>query len=458
MSLVETLRQSLGADGVRDAQAIEPRRLRDWAVAAAPDVVPAALVLPRTTQQVSDALTLCHAARVPVVTQGGLTGLAGGATPVAGCVLLSLERMQAIESIDTLNATLTVQAGALLQAVQQAAHTAGWLFPLDIGARGSCTIGGNLATNAGGNRVLRYGMARDLVLGMEVVLADGTVIESLGQMQKNNAGYDVRQLFVGSEGTLGVITRAVLKLVPQTQGTHTALCALPDMGGAGRLLTAARQHLGGILSAFEVMLPTFYGLATEALRSAPLPVGHGAYVLLESAGFDTAADGANFAAFLEQMLEDEVVADAVMAQSLKDIEALWAVREAGGHFLPALGERIGFDISVPTSSISAFLDVCLPMLQVRWPGCTAVCFGHMADGNLHLVVKTRDAAQPVHAVEEAVYDCVRQARGSVAAEHGVGLHRKDWLGYSRTAAEIALMRQIKTALDPAGILNPGKVL
>ncbi|RZJ02199.1 MAG: FAD-binding oxidoreductase, partial [Rubrivivax sp.] len=437
---------------------IEPRRLRDWAVAAAPGTVPLALVLPRTTQQVADALRLCHAARVAVVTQGGLTGLAGGATPVHGCVLLSLERMQAIESIDPLNATLTVQAGALLQTVQQAAQAAGWLFPLDIGARGSCTIGGNVATNAGGNRVLRYGMTRDLVLGLEVVLADGTVVESLHQMQKNNAGYDVRQLFVGSEGTLGVITRVVLKLVPQTQGTHTALCALADVAQAGRLLTAARQRLGGSLSAFEVMLPTFYGLATEAPRSAPLPAGHGAYVLLESAGFDAAADSQAFAAFLEQMLEDDVVIDAVVAQSMKEAESLWAVREAGGHFLPAMGERIGFDISVPTSGIGAFLDACLPMLQARWPGCVAVCFGHMADGNLHLIVKTQDAAQPVHAVEEAVYACVRQARGSVAAEHGVGLHRKDWLGYCRSAAEIALMRQIKAALDPAGILNPGKVL
>ncbi len=458
MDLIDSLRRALGADAVRNAPAIEHRRLRDWAVAAAPGEEPVALVLPRDTQQVSDTLRLCHTARVPVVTQGGLTGLAGGATPVAGCVLLSLERMQTIEAIDPLNATLTVQAGALLQTVQQAALDSGWLFPLDIGARGSCTIGGNIATNAGGIRVLRYGMARALVLGLEVVLADGTVMNSLNQMLKNNAGYDIKQLFVGSEGTLGVITRAVLRLSPPTQGTHTALCALADLHAVGHLLSAARTRLGGNLSAFEVMLPTFYDLATQAPRSAPLPAGHGAYVLVEAAGFDAEGDGHHFAAFLEQMLEDGVVADAVIAQSLKDADALWSVREAGSHFLPALGERIGFDISVPTSAIAAFLADCLPRLDASWPGCTVICFGHMADGNLHLIVKTRDTTQPVHAVEETVYACVRAVSGSVAAEHGVGLHRKDWLGHCRSPAEIMLMRQLKATLDPAGILNPGKVL
>jgi FAD/FMN-containing dehydrogenase len=458
MDIVSSLRAAVGDDSVRTGEGIEPRRLRDWAIAAEPGVVPVALVLPRDTADVAATMRACHAARVPVVVQGGLTGLAGGATPVHGCVLLSLERMRAIERIDALDATLTAQAGVTLQSAQEAAQAAGWLLPLDIGARGSCTLGGNVATNAGGNRVLRYGTTRDLLLGLEVVLADGTVIESLGRMQKDNAGYDLKQLFVGSEGTLGVVTRVVMRLFPLPRTTQTALCAVDGIEAAGELLGAARRALGGQLSAFELMLPTFWRLATASASRAPLAAGHGAYVLIDASGFDEAADGPRFEQWLQAQMEAGVVRDAALAQSLQDAAGLWAVREAGSHFLPALGERIGFDISVPPGGIAAFAADCLPRIDSHWPGSTAVCFGHMADGNLHLVVRTPDAVQPVHAVESLVYGCVRAAGGSVAAEHGVGLHRREWLGHTRTSEALALMRRLKDMLDPLGLLNPGKVL
>lgn len=463
MTALDALRAAVGGDAVLAGADIPARHLRDWVVAAGPENAPLALILPRTTEEVSRLLACCSRLGVPVVPQGGLTGLSGGATPVRGCVLLSLQRMQGVDELDAETGIMTVRAGTLLQQVQEAADEAGWMFPLDIGARGSCSIGGNAATNAGGNRVLRYGMMRDLVLGLEAVLPDGTVLSSLNKMQKNNAGFDLKQLFLGSEGTLGVITRLVLRLAPRPISQNTALCALDGYAAASRLLRLARTRLGPALSAFELMWPEFYTLAlahaAQQGRSAtPLSSGHGLYLLIESSGFESGRDADEFAALIEAAVEEGLIEDAAVAQSLRDTQAFWGLRESGSDFLPALGPRVGFDVSVPTGRIGDFVDTCRGRLRARWPSVRSIAFGHAGDGNIHFIVQVDDRPLPVHEIEELVYGCVQERGGSIAAEHGVGLHKRPFLHYSRSAAEIALMRTIKAAVDPLGIMNPGKVL
>lgn len=456
MSLVDSLRSALGDDSLRTGADIGARHQGDWLIKAGPDDIPLALALPRDTAQVSAVLRLCHEAGVPVVPQGGLTGLTGGAVPVRGAVLLSLERMRAIEEVDAIAGTITVQAGVPLQTVQEAADDAGLLFPLDIGGRGSCLIGGNLSTNAGGNRVLRYGMARELVLGIEAVLADGTVITSLNKMLKNNAAYDVKQLFIGSEGTLGVITRAVLRLFPKPVTTSTALCAFTEFDRIYDFLRRARAHLGGTLSAFETMWQPFYERAVEG-RTQPLATDAVAYVLIESMGTDPARDGEHFSALIEKALDDGLVTDAVIAQSMKETKQLWDIRDASGELVQKLKPVGNYDVSIATGRIQAFVLELSSRLAARWPGAEAICFGHLADSNLHMFVKVDERPFPEHAIDEVVYGCVRDWQGSISAEHGIGLLKKDFLDYSRTPEEIALMKRIRLAMDPKGILNPGKI-
>lgn len=456
MEVLDALRAALGADSVFTGSDIGPRHQGDWLLKAGPDDSPFALTRPRTTDDVSAVLRICHAAGVPVVPQGGLTGLTGGAVPVRGAVLLSLERMRAVEEVDPTAGTITVQAGVPLQAVQEAADAAGMLFPLDIGGRGSCLIGGNLSTNAGGNRVLRYGMARDLVLGLEAVLADGTVMTSLNKMLKNNAAYDLKHLFIGSEGTLGVITRAVLRLFPRPMTTNTALCGFDSFDRIYAFLRSARAHLGGTLSAFETMWQAFYARAIEG-KTRPLGTGHIAYVLVESMGTDPSRDAEHFSALIEQALEAGVVADAVIAQSLKETQQIWAIRDASGELVQKLKPVGNYDVSVPTAEIDAFVAECTKRLRAQWEGAETICFGHLADSNLHMFVKVPATPFPEHEIDDVVYGCVRDWRGSISAEHGIGLLKKEYLDYSRTPAEIALMKTLRRALDPKGILNPGKV-
>lgn len=457
--LFEALKRAVGPEYLFTGEAIGERYLHDWMYSAAAGT-PLALVKPNGTAAVSAVLAACHANRVPVVPQGGLTGLAGAAVPTPGCVCLSLERMDAVEEIDVAAATLTVQAGAPLQVIQEAAAQAGLFFPLDIGSRGSCRIGGNLATNAGGTRVLRYGMARDLTLGLEVVLADGTVLSSLNKMLKNNTGYDLKQLFIGSEGTLGVITRAVLRLYPQPRSTCTALLALPDYDAVLRALAHVKSGLGGNLSAFELMWPDFYELITGRVPGVrtPLPHGHGAYVLIEAQGTDPAGDADRFAAVLESALAQGLFADAVIAQSQSEAQALWRIRDGSGEIRQVFGQHVGFDVSIPTGEIGNFVDSLRARLQAQWPNVGTVFFGHVGDANVHICVKVGVAEQPERAIEECVYSEVSRWRGSVSAEHGIGTGKLAYLEYSRSATELALMRQLKQMLDPLGLLNPGKVL
>jgi FAD/FMN-containing dehydrogenase len=355
---------------------------------------------------------------------------------------------------------MTVRAGTPLQAVQEAASQAGWFFPLDLGARGSCQIGGTIATNAGGNRVIRYGMMRDLVLGLEVVLADGTVLTSLNKLIKNNAGPDIRQIFAGSEGTLGIITRAVLRLHPQPRSTCTAFCAVPGYEQVVALLKHAKVSLGGMLSAFEMLWPDFYVMATTRVPGMPRPLPHGAfgYVLIESLGGDQDADQARFESMLEEADREGLITDAVLAQSAADARTLWQVRDASGEFPRMLWPSLGFDIGIPTRDIGSFVDACRDALRARWPDVETAFFGHIGDSNLHLHAKVCEGPQPDRELAGVVYGVVREWGGTVSAEHGIGLLKKPYLHYARSPEEIATMRAIKRALDPKGILNPGKIL
>jgi FAD/FMN-containing dehydrogenase len=459
--LIDELVAALGADAVRCGDAIDARFRADWSGAA--PVEPMVLLLPASTGQVAAALRICHAHRVPVVPQGGMTGLAGGAMPLSGAVALSLERMHAIEQVDAAAATITVQAGATLQAVQEAALAAGMCLGLDFGARGSCQIGGNLATNAGGNGVVQYGMAREQVLGLEVVLADGTLLPMLRPMLKNNTGYDLKHWFIGSEGTLGIITRALLVLRPAPRARVSTLVALPNYASAIALLRQLQKNFPGALAAFELMWDDFFSTALRWKQMAsPLPQTYPFQVLAEVTGHAEATLAEQLQTALEQGMEDGHVLDAVVAQSEAQAQALWRIREATAEF-PTHLVPINFDISLPLDQIEAFAEDCIKALTERWPGQRSLRFGHLGDGNLHLTTDARSLgeeltrAEAAHAVEEIVYGLLAQRGGSVSAEHGIGLHKKPYLALSRTPPELAAMRAIKQALDPYNLLNPGKV-
>lgn len=450
---LEQLRQALGDAAVVTGADISRRHYSDWTGHA--PARPAALLLPRTTEQVASALRICNNAQQSVVPQGGMTGLAGGAVPRETDIALSLERLRGIEEIDPAAATISVWAGTTLEEIQHAVVDAGFVFPLDLGARGSCQIGGNIATNAGGNAVIRYGMTRDLVLGLEVVLADGRVLNLLNKMIKNNCGYDLKQCFIGSEGTLGVITRAVLKLAPTPGETTTLLCALPDYASAVSLLRRVQRSVG-TPQAYELMWQDFFRLGVSWLENptAPLSLDYPLYVLLECA---SPRDQ------LEQTLEDAFTAgevvDAVLASSQTQARALWKIREATGEF-PLRMTPLNFDVSLPIGLIGDFAERCRERLEQRWPGNHSVYFGHIGDSNLHLTVDCASLPQPapILEVEELVYRAVGELGGSVSAEHGIGLLKREFLHHSVSLEARQAMQQLKDCFDPKGILNPGKIL
>jgi FAD/FMN-containing dehydrogenase len=442
-----------------DTQALT-RHTSDYAVRGDPGVAVLALAYPRSTQEVAAILRYCNERRIAVQPQGGMTGLAGGAVPVGPCVIVSLERMRTIREIDTSSATITVDAGVVMEAVQKAADAADLFFPLDLGGRGSCQIGGNLSTNAGGNRVLQFGMARNLVLGVEAVLADGTIIDSMRKMIKNNAGYDLRQLFIGSEGTLGIITAAVLRLFPKPRVVCTSLCAVDNYDAVLELLKHVRAGFGSQLTAFEVMWPDFYRLGTVGLgRRPPLELGFGAYVLVETMGLNPETDPRHHESVISEVIEANVVKDAVIAQSQRETQELWAVRDSPGEW-QRCGHwpQLSFDVSVPTGEIGQLATEIDATLKAHWPALSTLYFGHAADGNLHLSVRMSAHSIPESDIERAVYGVVARRRGSISAEHGIGTLKREFLHLSRSAEEIALMRLLKKAMDPNGILNPGKVL
>jgi FAD/FMN-containing dehydrogenase len=367
--------------------------------------------------------------------------------------------MQRIEAVDPVGRTMTVDAGVPLQRIQEVAEQHGLLYPVDFGARGSAQIGGSVATNAGGNGVIRHGMTRDSVLGLEAVLADGTIIPALNHMLKNNAAYDVKQLFIGTEGTLGIVTRLVLRLRELPRGHQTALVACATFGDVTRLLKHMDRALGGALSAFELMWNGFYRLVTTppARGTPPLPQEHEYYVLLESSGGDPARDQAQFEDAVGAALEAGMVVDAVVCTSDSQRESLWALRDdVEGIF--RLGMPVAFDVSLPLAAMEGYVTEVVGRLEREWPGYRRFVFGHLGDGNLHFIVAGPPSREAKHGIERCVYEPLAARSGSVSAEHGIGLEKQPWLPLSRSPAELALMRKLKQALDPKGILNPGRVL
>ncbi len=456
MPLIEALTQALGADAVLTGDAIAPRHLTDWSSAL--PVRPLALVRPRSTEEVATVLRLCTQHRMPVVPQGGLTGLAGAAVPNADGIALSLDRMHAIDAVDTAAATVTVQAGATLQAVQEAAAAQGLMFGVDLGARGSCQIGGNLATNAGGNGVLQFGMMREQTLGLEVVLADGSVLPMLRPMQKNNTGYDLKQWFIGAEGTLGVITRAVLRLHPAPRARATALVAVPSFDAGLALLGRVQARFPGAVAAFELMWRDFIeaSMRWQKLRE-PFDAPHPFAALIDVTGSNEAALRETLEDTLADAMEAGIALDAAIAQSDAQARAMWKIREATAELPTNMFPPLNFDVSLPMAQIGRFAEVCRAALDARWPGNISVFFGHVGDSNLHLSTDISTVGGQETEVEHLVYEQVALFGGSVSAEHGIGLHKKAYLGVSRTPAELAAMRAIKHALDPLNLMNPGKV-
>lgn len=458
-SLAAALAEAVGADQVFAGDAIDLRYHTD--LRGQPMPRPAFVVRPGNTQEVAAVLRTAQHFRVPVTTQGGRTGVVGGADAGGDTIALSLERMNRIIEIDPASMTMTVEAGCILQAVQDRAEAQGMILPLDLGARGSATIGGNIATNAGGVRVLRWGMMRDMVLGLEAVLADGTILSGLHKTIKDNAGYDLKHLLIGSEGTLGVITKAVLRLRPAPKTTQTALLSLGRFDDAITLLRRLEGEMAGTLSSFEVMWDDFYALVTKVnggRRAPPLPTGAPFYALVEAMGAEPDRDGARFEEVLAGVLEDNLASDAVIARSGADRERLWAVREDLNEPMASMWPLFAFDVSVAVSDMEAFVAEAKRTVAARFPGARFVTYGHIGDGNLHLMVGVGSAdADTHHAVDEAVFETVQRFNGSISAEHGIGTAKRAYIGYTRTPAELALMRTIKQAMDPAHILNPDKM-
>ena len=428
-----------------------------------------AVLRPGSTAELAELVKQCNRFNVPMVPQGGNTGLVLGSVPDASgdAVVLSTTRLNRIRAIDRLNNTMTVEAGCILQNLQSAAADAGRLFPLSLAAEGSCTIGGNLSTNAGGTAVLRYGNTRDLCLGLEVVTANGEIWNGLRGLRKDNTGYDLRDLYIGAEGTLGIITAAVMKLFAQPAAELTALLTLASPQQALLLLALAQQRCGAALTGFELMSAFCLHLVTRHFPQMRIPIDGSApqYVLLQLSDSESSQHAS---ALLESLIgsaiEAGLIGDAVVASSIAQSRAIWALREHIPLAQAAEGKNIKHDVSLPISAIGDFIELTDRLLQAQFPGCRMVCFGHLGDGNLHYNVSPppgmddRLFLEQQEAVSRVVHDSVHGFGGSISAEHGLGALKRDDILRYKSPVEMTLMRTIKRALDPLNLMNPGKVL
>jgi FAD/FMN-containing dehydrogenase len=467
--LLTALKNLLGAAHVLTGADARPF-LSDWRERYQGDAL--AIARPGSAEEVAQVVKLCLQHGAPIVPQGGNTGLCGAATPDnrGNAVVVSTLRLNRIRHIDTANDTMDVEAGCVLQNVQQAAREAGRLFPLSLGAHGSCTIGGNLATNAGGTQVLRYGNARELALGIEAVTAQGEIWRGLRGLRKDNTGYDLRDLFIGSEGTLGIITAATLKLHPLPAGQATALLALNSLEDAIAVLSAARQGFGAALTGFELMAGVCLEMVTQRFAQQRLPFAGAParcpwFALLELSDSESEAHArARFEAVISGLLRAGTVADAAVASSVAQSQALWHLRDSIPLAEKEIGKSIKHDVSLPVSRIGVFIERANAAVQAALPGARHIIFGHLGDGNLHynvaraLGMSEDELLARQEAVYRIVHGCVRELNGSISAEHGVGQLKRDILPLYKDPVEMALMRQIKQALDPQGLMNPGKVL
>lgn len=459
INIVEQLIEAVGKDCILTQEEASARPASVWR--AGQSLNCKALARPKTTEELSEIMKVCFANNQTVVPHGGLTNVVGGVKTTADDVAITLERMNIIEEMDIRNKTVTVQAGVILQDLQKATSEAGLLFPLDLGAKGSCMIGGNISSNAGGLQALRYGVMRNLVLGLEVVLADGTIISSMNKMMKNNAGYDLKHLFIGSEGTLGIITKAILKLEDAPKSRNTAMIAFENFDNAIEFLQTSKRELANTLTTYEIIWQDYYQLMTSppSSYSPPLPQNYPYYVLIEALGQNQETDAEMFQNLLEKSLENNVIVDAVLAQSQQELDWFWGIREKVEYVFSVHQPVFLFDVSLPITKMDSYVETIKVNLKTEWNEVAFYAFGHMGDGNLHLFVSCgEDNYATRHRVEELVFQPLQAIGGSITAEHGVGLEKKEWLHLSRTPEEIALMRTLKTALDPKGILNRGKII
>ena len=414
------------------------------------------IVRPQSTDEVSKILSVCNEQEQPIVVHGGVTGLVYGTRTSEDQIILSLERMNKIEEVDLIGRTMTCQSGVTLQDIQERAEELDMIFPLDLGARGSCSIGGNVSTNAGGNRVIRFGMTRDSVLGIEAVTPDGTILSSMNKMIKNNAGYDLKQMFIGTEGTLGVVTKCVLRLREAPISQNTALVGINDFSSIIKFLKYIDSGLGGNMSAFEVMWKEFYDMVTNSIDKKALPLKPNIpyYILVESMGSNQTKDQEHFESLLSNALEESMIVDAVLAKSEKERMGLWSLRddvEKQSQFGPTLM----FDVSLPISQMEEYVANVNNNLNKYWKNFNFIVWGHLADGNLHLVAGVGDLQEKtIKKIERSVYDPLELIGGSVSAEHGIGIEKKPYLHLSRTKEEIDYMKRLKKTFDPKMILNP----
>lgn len=416
------------------------------------------LVRPATTDEVATTVVACREADVGIVPLGGGTGLVGGAVGGPDVVALSLERMNRVVEVDPDDRVLIAEAGVTLEAAQRAAVAEGLDLGLDLGARSTAQLGGLVATNAGGNGVIRHGMTRHRVLGLEVVLADGTVLPGLRRIVKDNTGYDLAGLFCGAEGTLGVVTGVALRCSPVPAGRVTALVAVPGFDETVTLLRSLQSRTAGAVAAFEVMWRSFYELVAveSGHHQPPLPPDHPLYVLTEVEVGEPAGASEWFAGLIAALAGEGIVSDAVVAHTTGDRSALWAIRDDIPALVEALGGRLAYDISLPIASMPGYLDGLRDALDRRHPGARLVVFGHLGDGNLHVTIGGPPDGVAAD-IDRLVYDPLAELGGSISAEHGIGRHKRPHLGRSRSPEEIATMRTIKQALDPTGLLNPGVI-
>lgn len=457
--LITALIDKLGTAKVLTGEDVASRYHHIWKMNESLQAV--AVLLPGSTDELAAAVKICHHFRQPIVVHGGLTNLVGSTETQPDELVVSMEKMNLIEEVDVQSRAMTVQAGAILEDIQNAALEKDLLFPLNFGAKGSAQIGGIISTNAGGLRVFRFGMTRALILGLEVVLADGTIINSLKKMVKDNSAYDLKQLFIGAEGTLGIVSRAVLKLVERPKSRVSAFIGINEYNKVLSLFKFMDGHLAGTLSGFELIWKNTYSAMTSppAIPKPPLPHDYNYYILMEGLGSHPQKDQERLEELLAEALEKELIMDAVIAHGDSDMDWFWKIRE-DVHVLTSLcNHDQHFDISLPIPLIGEFVDQVMEKLLAIPKVEKAFAFGHVADGNIHFIVgKSEQTESLIKQINDCIYQPLQAIGGSVSAEHGIGLHKKAYLSLCRSPEEIALMKSLKHALDPLNLLNRGKVL